>query len=119
MSFERTDRIAEELRREASDIIRNELKDPRLGDMVSLVACEVARDLSTAKLKVSVYAEPEKREAAMQALSSADGFIRRELSKRLTIRRVPELRFELDTSIEYSVHIAELLREIKAGEDHR
>ena len=112
-SFERTDRISEEIRREVDDIIRNDLRDPRIVGTYSIVRAETTRDLRYCKLRVSVM-ESDRREDMMAALKSAQGFIRRELGHRMSLRYTPELIFELDTNIEYAAHINELLRQEEA-----
>lgn len=109
MSFDRTDRISEEVRRELDGIMRNELNDPRIAGTYSIVRCEVTRDLRYCKVRVSVL-EEDLRKGFMQAIKSASGFLRRELGRRVELRYVPELLFELDTNIEYAAHIDELLK---------
>ena len=113
MSVERRGRVAEEIKKEVSDILRTQMRDPALqGEMVSIVSCEVTRDMSLARLQVSVYGSPEQQQAAIPAIKKAAGFIRREVGRRIRLRVTPELRFELDTGIEYSIHIAKLLDEV-------
>ena len=89
--------------------MRDEVRDPRIGGTWSIVRAEVTRDLRYCKVRVSVL-EPEKRKDMMAALKSAAGFIRRELGRRVELRYVPELLFELDTNIEYAAHIDKLLK---------
>ena len=110
MSFDRIDRISEEVRRELDKIIRDDLNDPRVGGTWSIVRAEVTRDLRYCKVRVSVL-EAERRKELMEALKKASGFIRRELGKRVDLRYTPELLFELDTNIEYAARINELLKE--------
>lgn len=110
MSFDRIDRISEEVRRELDKIIRDDLNDPRVGGTWSIVRAEVTRDLRYCKVRVSVL-EAERRKEMMEALKKASGFIRRELGKRVDLRYTPELLFELDTNIEYAARINELLKE--------
>ena len=113
--FERTDRIASEIMREVERIIREEVSDPRTDCMFSVTHVDVTRDLRYAKVFISVY-EAEKREAMMKALRSAAGFIRHHLGFRVQLRYTPELLFELDTTIEYGVHIASLINEVRKTE---
>ena len=113
--FERTDRIASEIMREAERIIREDVSDPRTDCMFSITHVDVTRDLRYAKVYVSVY-EQEKREPMMKALRSAAGFIRHHLGMRVQLRYTPELLFELDTTIEYGVHIASLINEVRKTE---
>lgn len=108
-SFDRIDRISAEVARELDRILRDEVHDPRLGGTWSILRAEVTRDLRYCKVRVSVL-EPEKRKDVMAALKSAAGFIRRELGRRVELRYVPELIFEMDTNIEYAAHINEILK---------
>ena len=107
-SYQRIDRISEEVRREVDAIIREELGDPRIGGTFSITRAEVTGDLRYAKIYVSVL-EDDRREELLEALKSAKGFIRRSLGKRMSIRYSPELRFISDKNIEYGVHIAKVL----------
>ena len=113
--FERTDRIASEIMREAERIIREDVSDPRTECMFSITHVDVTRDLRYAKVYVSVY-EEEKREPMMKALKSAAGFIRHNIGRRVQLRYTPELLFELDTTIEYGVHIASLINQVRKTE---
>ena len=115
MSYQRIDRISEQVRREVDQIIREDLSDPRIQGTFSVTRAEVTRDLRYAKVFISVY-EAEKREAMMKALRSAAGFIRHHLGTRVQLRYTPELLFELDTTIEYEVHIASLINEVRKTE---
>ena len=109
-SFERTDRISEEIRREVDSIIRNDVRDPRIGGTWSIVRAETTRDLRYCKIRISIL-EAESRTPMMAALKNAAGFIRRELGHRMSLRYTPELLFELDTNIEYAAPINEVLRQ--------
>jgi len=113
--FERTDRIASEIMREAERIIREDVSDPRTQCMFSITHVDVTRDLRYAKVYVSIY-EEDKREPMMKALKSAAGFIRHNLGRRVQLRYTPELLFELDTTIEYGVHIASLINQVRKTE---
>ena len=117
MSYQRIDRISEEVRRELDAIIREELNDPRVDGTFSITRAEVTGDLRFAKVYVSVL-EDDKRDGLMEALKNAKGFIRRSLGKRMIIRYAPELIFVSDKNIEYGVHIAKVLSEtIKTNDD--
>ena len=113
--FERTDRIASEIMREVERIVREDVSDPRTQCMFSITHVDVTRDLRYAKVYVSVY-EEEKREPMMKALKSAAGFIRHNIGRRVQLRYTPELLFELDTTIEYGVHIASLINQVRKTE---
>ena len=111
MSKFRIDMISEEIRREADQIIREDMHDPRLGGTWCITRAEVTRDLRYAKMFVSIL-EDDKAEGVMAALKSGAGFIRRELTHRMKLRYTPELQFIHDRNIEYGVHVASLLRDI-------
>lgn len=113
--FERTDRIASEIMREVERIIREDVSDPRTQCMFSITHVDVTRDLRYAKVYVSIY-EEDKREPMMKALKSAAGFVRHNLGRRVQLRYTPELLFELDTTIEYGVHIASLINQVRKTE---
>ena len=118
MAYNRIDRISEEVRRELDKLLREDMRDPRLAGTFSITRAEVTRDLRYCKVRVSVL-ELEKRKDVMAALKSAAGFIRRELGRRVELRYVPELLFEMDTNIEYAAHISEVLkREEEKDERH-
>jgi ribosome-binding factor A len=112
----RPERVAEAMKRELADIIANKLRDPRLGAMISVTDVEVTSDLSMAKVYVSVLADDPERAKVMSALAHSTGFVRHELSTRIELREVPDLRFTLDTSIERGARVEELLKKIERGE---
>ena len=113
MSIKRMDRINEEVRKTLAEIVR-ELKDPRISPMTTIVMVEVTNDYKYAKVQVSVYDEDEfVRTETVKALNYAKGFIAHELGNRMDIRHLPDLKFILDTSIEYSVHISSILDDLK------
>ena len=105
----RLERVAEDVKREIGRIIQNELKDPRLPPMVSVLKADISSDYRYAKVYVSVMGGEEEKTKALQALESAAGFIRREIGRRIKIRSVPELHFKLDDSIEHSIYISKLI----------
>ena len=113
--FERTDRISSEVMREVERIIREDVSDPRTDCMFSITHVDVTRDLRYAKVFISIY-EEDKRAPMMKALKTAAGFIRHNLGRRVQLRYTPELLFELDTTIEYGVHIASLLNQVRKTE---
>lgn len=108
----RPNRVAEEIKKELVNIIRNDIKDPRINGLVSVTDVEVTSDISYAKVFISKYGTPEQREEAIKGLEKAAGFIRSELSNRLKLRYVPELIFKLDDSLEYGAKIEKLLNHI-------
>ena len=112
MTSYRADQVGEQVREEIMLIIRRELKDPRIG-FVSITGVRMSPDLRSARVRVSVLGNAEQQNESMAGLVSAKGLIRHELGRRLqNLKFSPELRFELDSSIEYSVHITELLKEV-------
>lgn len=117
MSFQRIDRISEEVRREVDRIIREELNDPRISGTFSVTRAEVTRDLRYAKIYVSVL-EDNKRDDLLKALKSAAGYIRRALGKSMIIRYSPELLFVKDENIAYGVHIAKVLSDTMKTEEN-
>ncbi|WP_300262042.1 30S ribosome-binding factor RbfA [Clostridium sp.] len=107
-------RINEEVKKEVSDIIRNQIKDPRLTAMVSVTQVEVTKDLRYAKVFVSLFAKSdEEKEESLKALKSSAGFIRKEVGNRVKLRSTPEILFEEDNSIDNAMYIESLLNKIK------
>src|SRR2546421_12544390 len=112
MTSYRADQVGEQVREEIMSIIRRDLKDPRIG-FVSITSVRMSPDLRQARVRVSVYGEQEEQEETLRGLNSAKGLIRHELGRRLSnLRFSPDLPFELDPSIEYSVHISKRWREV-------
>lgn len=109
--MDRTYRISEEMKKEVSSIIQNELKDPRLPKLISVMSANVTKDLRYAKIFISVLGNDEEKKNALQGLKSAAGFIRREIGHRMQLRYTPEIIFELDTSIEHGVYITKLIND--------
>jgi ribosome-binding factor A len=112
----RPDQVAETVRQVIADLLLTELRDPRIG-FVTVTGVHVTNDLSVATVRVSVMGEPAERDAALQGLESAAGFLRGRVGKALTTRVVPELRFELDRGLEHAARINQILGELKQ-EDH-
>jgi ribosome-binding factor A len=111
MAKVRIGRVAEEIKKELSFMLQTELKDPRIG-FVTITGVEVTNDLSQAKVYLSVFGNDEKRQETLKALSSAAGFIRTELGKKIRVRHIPELFFKIDESIDYGQKIEKLLNQI-------
>ena len=108
----RQERVAETIKQEVSNIIHDEVKDPRIG-FVTITRVEVTADLREAKIFFSVLGKDEERKKTKDALDTALGFIRYLLARRVQLRYAPEISFREDRSGEYSVRIQELLEEIK------
>ena len=105
-------RLNEEVMRELSTIIRNEIKDPRIHPLTSVVAVEVTPDLKYCKAYISVLGDEEAGKATIEGLRSAASFVRRELAHRVNLRNTPEIKFILDQSIEYGVNMSKLIDEV-------
>lgn len=110
----RVGRVGEQIKKELSQIIQTELKDPRIG-FITVTGVEVTGDLSQAKVYLSVLGSDEQKEATLKALGSGSGFIRSELGKRIRFRHIPELIFKFDSSIEYGSRIESILEQINNG----
>ena len=108
----KNNRINDAVMRELSEIIRAELKDPRIAPMTTVTAAEVAPDLKTCKVFVSVLGDSEKKEETLEGLNSSRGFMRRMLAQNLNLRHTPELLFRLDESIEYGNRMSQLIDEV-------
>jgi len=109
----RTERVSRALLREISDILNNEIKDPRLG-FLSVTAVEASSDLRQAKVYFSVMGSPDDKRRAGEGLKAAGGFIRTEVARRIRLRHVPELLFYLDESIERGVRVIDLMGKLSA-----
>ena len=106
-------RINAEVQRELSEIIRTEVKDPRLAAaMVSVVSVEVTPDLKYCKAYISVLGDEKAQADTLKGLQSAEGYIRRELARTINMRNTPEIRFIVDQSIEYGVNISKIIDEV-------
>jgi ribosome-binding factor A len=105
-------RINEEVLRELSNIIRGEVKDPRISTLCSVVAVEVAPDLKTAKVYISVLGDEKAQADTMEGLRSSASFIRHKLATNVNLRNTPELRFVLDQSIAYGVRMSKLIDDV-------
>ena len=93
-------------------MLRRTIKDPRIG-FVTITRVEVSEDCRSAKVYFSVAGTPEERERSMKGLDSARGYVRRELGKRIRLRYTPEIMFRFDPSIEYAIHIGEVIEQLK------
>ena len=105
-------RINGEVQKELAEIIRGELQDPRISPLTSVISVEVAPDLKTCKAWISVYGDDHVAEDTLAGLRSAEGYIRRELARRINLRNTPEIRFIVDQSIAYGVKMSKLIDEV-------
>ena len=108
-------RINMEVQRELSQIIRSEIKDPRIHPLTSVVAVEVTPDLKYCKAYISVLGDEEAGKATIEGLRSAASFVRRELAHRVNLRNTPEIKFILDQSIEYGVNMSKKINDVMSG----
>lgn len=110
-------RINGEVLKELSNIIRSEIKDPRINPMTSVLSVEVAPDLKTCKAYISVLGDEKSQQDTIAGLKSAEGYIRRELARTVNLRNTPEIKFILDQSIEYGINMSKLIDEVTKKDD--
>ncbi len=111
-SSNRMVRINDEILRELANIIRQELKDPRIGAMTSVVKVDTTNDLKYCKVSVSVLGEAKQKEDVMHGLKNAQGFIRKLIASRINLRNTPEFKFILDDTLEYAIKLTKLIEEV-------
>ena len=116
VEHKRTDRIADLILQELAEVLLRKVQDPRLSD-ITLTSVEVSADLRHAKIYYSLLGDDEKRSKVALGLESARGFVKRELGKRLQLRRIPDISFYFDASLEHGSHIDRLLADLKES-DH-
>lgn len=105
-------RINTEVQHELSNIIRGEIKDPRISPMTSVVSVEVSPDLKYARAYISVLGSKEEQDNTIKGLKSAEGYIRRQLASNINLRNTPQITFVIDQSIEYGVNMSKLIDEV-------
>ncbi len=113
---QRQERVAALVRKVVSELLSTRIKDPRIG-FTSVVKVEVSKDLSIAKVYVSVFGSEDDKARTMEGLRSAQGLLRSEVAKVLGMRHAPEIRVVLDEGIEHSIKVSRLLSEIKKSEE--
>lgn len=113
---QRQERVAALVRKVVSELLSTRIKDPRIG-FTSVVKVDVSKDLSIAKVYVSVFGSQEDKDRTMSGLRSAQGLIRSEVATTLGIRHAPEIQFVLDQGIEHSIRVSKLLSDIKKSEE--
>lgn len=116
--MDRTVRIAAEMQRVVSEIIRNDLKDPRIPLMTSVMNIKLAKDLKYAKVYVSIFGTDDEKKQALAALKNSAGYIRREIGQRMIIRALPELTFELDESLERGAYMSKLIDRVVKNDEN-
>jgi ribosome-binding factor A len=109
-------RLNEQLKRELAELVRTGVRDPRVG-LVTVTAVEVTNDLSVARVFVQITGSEDDVTEALDGLSAAAPFLRSELGKELTIRRIPELRFQRDESLEHAMRIEKILSDVLPGDE--
>jgi ribosome-binding factor A len=110
-------RINSEVQREMSQILREDLKDPRIHPMTTVMGVEVTPDLKYAKIYVSVMGDEEAKDKTMEGLAKSAAYARHQLARRMNLRNTPELTFVLDNSIEYGVKMSKRIQELNHGLD--
>lgn len=115
MSFARTERIAQQIQRELAELLRTEVKDPRIG-MVTITGVEVTRDYAHAKVFYTALGDEKNHADIDEGLQRAAGFLHSQLFHRLKLRVVPQLHFEYDTSVERGVYLSRLIDEAVGGD---
>ena len=108
----RSDKVADLIQKEVSDLLITSVKDPRIG-FVTVTRVAVSDDCRQAKVYFSVMGTSEEQQRAIQGLASATGFIRKELGRRVTLRYTPEILFQFDPSVEYAIHMEEVFHELE------
>jgi len=109
-------RINDEILREVANIVRSEIKDPRVTSMTTVVKVETTNDLKHCKVFVSILGEKQEKAEVLEGLKNASGFIRKRLAEKINLRSTPEVKFILDESLEYSIKISKLISEVNSGE---
>jgi ribosome-binding factor A len=112
MEGKRSERVADLVRKEISEMLIRSIKDPRIG-FVTITRVTVTDDCRSAKIYYSVVGSPDEREQSLEGLNSAKGYIRRELGHRMKLKYTPEIVFQFDPSIEYAVHMEELIHDLQ------
>lgn len=119
MASQRMIRINEEIKRELAQLIRLEIKDPRVTDtMISVVDVDTTNDLKISKVYISVL-QDAKKEDALAGLQAAQGFIRKAIAKRINLRNTPEFIFKLDNTIEYGMELSKKIAHVMKDSDNQ
>lgn len=113
LSFRRADRLGEILQKEISDILRRQVRDPRIGDFCTIMKVDVSDDLRHTKVSVSIMGDENQQKKALEGLKSATPFIRREIGRRIELKFTPNITFVLDRSVDYSFRIDQLIKEFQ------
>lgn len=111
-------RINGEVQRVLAEVIRGEIKDPRISPLTSVVAVEVAPDLKTCKAWISVYGDEQAQADTLAGLKSAEGYIKNQLAKQINLRNTPDIRFIVDESIAYGVRMSKLIDDVVGSDNN-
>ena len=112
-------RINGEVQRVLAEVIRGEIKDPRISPLTSVIAVEVAPDLKTCKAWISVYGDEQAKKDTLAGLKSAEGYIKNQLAKQINLRNTPEIHFIVDESIAYGVRMSKLIDDVIKNDEER
>ncbi len=111
MEGKRSEKVADLIQREISEMLLKTLKDPRIG-FVTITRVTVSDDCRMAKVYFSVMGTPADRERSMKGLNHAKGYVRKELGRRMRLRYAPDVAFQFDPSIEYGIHLEEVIHQL-------
>ena len=114
----RIERVNNLIRREISELLQSQVKDPRLGDFIAVTEVSISPDLRHAKIFVSRISSEVERQETLSVLAGASGFFHNELAKHLRLRHAPELSFQWDDSIERGAHLLQLIDSVNPDKDH-
>ncbi|MCX6000812.1 MAG: 30S ribosome-binding factor RbfA [Chloroflexi bacterium] len=112
----RIERVNSTIRQEITELLQREIKDPRLGGLVTVTQVDTSRDLRYAKVLVSIIGSEDEKKQVLSAFASASGFLRKEISRHLGLRRIPELSFEYDSSISNGAQVLQLINQVAVTE---
>ncbi len=118
MSKPRSKRISEEIRKIVAEVIREDIKDPRVSKMATVTGVETTRDLRYATIYISVFDSEEMKEKTIEGLNRAKGFVRRAIGDQLDVRYTPEPIFKLDESIENAINLSKLIRDVQSDSNN-
>jgi len=118
MEGKRSDKIADLIQKETSQMLMRGLKDPRIG-FVTITKVAVTEDCRTARIYFSVTGSLEDRARTTEGLNSAKGYVRKELGRRIRMKYTPEISFQFDPSIEYAIHIGEVIEQIRKEREEK
>jgi ribosome-binding factor A len=116
MEGKRSEKVGDLIQKEISQMLLKSIKDPRIG-FVTITRVTVSEDCRFAKVFFSVAGTQAQRESSMKGLDSAKGYVRRELGRRIRLRYTPDIMFQFDPSIEYAIHVEELIQSIHQGKE--